>query len=77
MTAIPIGLKNRNLAEDIETLLPVKFCLILFHTFKGEVENVSANQMPGRPFFSDRPKKYKLGRGRWDRAFCQVSLNSI
>ena len=28
-------------------------------------------------FFSDRPKKHKLGRGRWDRAFCQVSLNSI
>ena len=51
MTAIPIGLKNRNLAEDIEILLPVKYRWILFRIFKGEVDNVSANQMPGRPFF--------------------------
>ena len=33
---------------------------------------------PGRPScFSDRPKKHKLGRGRWDLSSCQVSLNSI
>ena len=33
---------------------------------------------PGRPsFFSDRPEKHKLGRGRWDLASCQVSLNSV
>ena len=49
-----------------------------FSGFIGEVENVSANQRPGRPFcFSDRPKKHKLGRGHWDLASRQVSLNSV
>ena len=39
---------------------------------------MSANQRPGQPyFFSDRPEKHKLGRGHWDLASCQVSLNSI
>ena len=74
----PIGLKNTNLVEDVEILLPVKFRWILFSGFRGEVENVSANQRPGRPScFSDRPEKHKLGRGRWDLASCQVSLNSL
>ena len=27
--------------------------------------------------FTDRPEKHKLGRGRWDLASCQVSLNSV
>ena len=71
----PIGLKNINLVEDVEFLLPVKFLWIPFSGFWGEVENVSANQRPGRPScFSDRPEKHKLGRGRWDLASCQVSL---
>ena len=71
-----IGLKNTNLVEDFEILLPVKFRWIPFSGFRWEVENVSANQRPGRPScFSDRPKKHKLGRGRWDLASCQVSLN--
>ena len=70
--------KNTNLVEDIEILLPVKFHWIPFSGFWAEVKNVSANQRPGRPScFSDRPKKYKLGRGRWDLASCQVSLNSV
>ena len=71
--------KNTNLVEDIEILLPVKFRLIRFSGFREEVENVSANQRPGRPScFSDRQKKKnKLGRGRWDLASCQVSLNSL
>ena len=74
----PIGPKNTNLVEDVEILLPIKFCWIPFNGFRGEVENVSANQRPGRPScFSDRPEKHKLGRGRWDLASCQVSLNSI
>ena len=78
MTAIRIGPKNTNLAEDIKILLPVKFRWILFSGFKRGVENGSANQRPGRPScFSDRPEKYKLGRGRWDLASCQVSLNSV
>ena len=74
----PIVRKNTNLVEGIEILLPVKFRWILFRDFREEVENVSANQRPGRPScFSDRPEKHKLGRGRWDLASCQVSLNSI
>ena len=53
----PIGPKNTKLVEDIKILLPVKFRWILFSGFRGEVENVSANQRPGRPScFSDRPK---------------------
>ena len=74
----PIGQKNTNLVEDLEILLPVKFRWIPFSGFRGEVENVSANQRPGWPScFSDRPEKHKLGRGRWDLASCQVSLNSV
>ena len=73
-----ISLKNTDLVEDVEILLPVKFRWILFSDFREEVENVSANQRPGRPScFSDQPEKHKLGRGRWDLASCQVSLNSI
>ena len=61
----PIGPKNTNLVEDVEILLPIKFRRILFSGFRGEVENVSANQRPGRPScFSDRPEKHKLGIGR-------------
>ena len=78
LVVFPIGLKNTNLVEDIEILFPVKCRWILFSGFRGEVENVSANQRPGRPScFSDWPEKHKLGRGHWDLASCQVSLNSI
>ena len=60
----PISLKYTNLVEDIEILLPVKFCWILFSSFRGEVENVSANQRPERPScFSDQPKKDNFGKG--------------
>ena len=73
-----IGPKNTNLVEGIEILLPVKFCWIPLSGYRGEVENVSANQRPGRPScFSDRPEKHKLGRGCWDLASCQVLLNSV
>ena len=64
-----IGPKNTNSEEDVEILLPVKFHWIPFSGFRGEVENVSANQRPGRPsFFTDRPEKHNLGRGCWDLA---------
>ena len=44
------------MVEDVE---------ILLSGFRKAVENVSANQRPGRPScFSDRPEKHKLGRGR-------------
>ena len=70
--------KNTNLVEDIEILLPVKFRWIPFNSFRWKVENVSANQRPGwQSYFFDRPEKHKLGRGHWDLASCQVSLNSI
>ena len=70
--------KNTNLVEDVKILLPVKFRWIPFSGFIGEVKNVSANQRPGRPYcFLDQPKKHKLGKGRWELAFCQVSLNSV
>ena len=73
-----IGPKNTHMVEDVEFLLPVKFHWIPLSGFSGEVKNVSANQRPGRPScFSDRPEKHNLGRGRWDLASCQVSLNSI
>ena len=73
-----IGPKNSNLVEDVEILLPVKFRWIPFSGFRGEVENVSANQRPGRPScFSDRPEKHKPGRGGWDLASCKVWLNSV
>ena len=53
--------KNKNLVDDVDILLPVKFRWILFSGLR-EVENVSPNQRPGRPScFSDRPKKHKLG----------------
>ena len=42
-----ISLKNKNLVEDVEILLPVNFFLIPFSGFREEVENVSANQRPG------------------------------
>ena len=61
----PIGPKNTNLVEGVKVLLPVKFRSIPLSGFIGEVENVSANQRPGRPScFSDRLDKHKLGRGR-------------
>ena len=74
----PIGPKNTNLVEDVEILLPVKFPWIPFSGFRGEVQNLSANQRQGwLSCFSDWPEKHKLGRGRWDLASYQVSLNSI
>ena len=33
-----------NLAEDVAILLSFKFCRLLFSSFKGKVQNVSANQ---------------------------------
>ena len=73
----PIEKKNTNLVEVIKILLPVKFCWIPLSGFR-EVENISANQRPGRSScFSDQSEKRKLGKGRWDLASCQVSLNSV
>ena len=74
----PIHLNNTNLVEGVEILLPVKFRWIPFSGFRWEVENVSANQRPGRPScLFDQLEKHKLGKGHWDLASCQVSLNSV
>ena len=73
-----IGPKNTNLIKDLKILLPVEFLPIRFSGLRGEVNNVSANQRPGRPsWFSDRPEKHKLGKAHWDLASCQVSLHSL
>ena len=74
-----IHLKNTNLVEGVEILLPIKFRWIPFSGFRGKVENVSANQRPGRPFcfFPIGLKKHKGGRRHWELASCQVSLNSV
>ena len=66
--------KNTNVAQDVVVLLPVKRRWILF----SDVENVWANQRPGRPScFSDLLKEQKLGRHCWYLASCQVFLNYI
>ena len=39
-----------NLVEDVEIWLPVKFRWIPFNGFRREVEIVSSNKRPGRPF---------------------------
>ena len=73
----PIGPKNTNLVQDVEILFLINI-RISFSGFRGEVENVSANQRPGRPFcFSGRPEKHKLGRGRWNLTSYQVSFNFV
>ena len=55
-----------------------RFRLLGYYIIKCHSECVSTNQRPGRPsYFSDWPEKHKLGRGRWDLASCQVSLNSV
>ena len=68
--------KNTNLVEDVEILLHLKFCWNPFSGFRGEVENVSANQRPGGHLvFPIGPKN--TNRGRWDLASHQVSLNPV
>ena len=50
---------KKKLVQDVEILLNVRFSWIPFSGIKGEVENVSANQGPGRPahFWISRKKK--------------------
>ena len=56
----PNNPKNTNLVEDVEILLPIKFCWIPFSGFR-EVKNVSANQRPWGPScFSNWPKNTNL-----------------
>ena len=77
----PIGPKNTNLEEDVQILLPVKFRWIPISGFRGEVKTVSSNQrsgVEGHHVFPINQEKYKLGgRGLWDLASVQVSLNYV
>ena len=76
--AFPISPPKTNLVVDNEILRPVKFRWILLSSLREEVENVSANHRPGRPFcFSNRLKQHKLCRGHWDLASCQVSITLL
>ena len=59
-----------------EVLLPVKLIKIPFSVWRGEVD-VLSNQRPEWQSFFRSAQKLKLGRGRWDLASCQVSLNSV
>ena len=53
--------EKHKLGRGLEIMLPVKFRKIPFGGFRGEVENVSANQRPGRPiFFPIGPKNTNL-----------------
>ena len=56
-----------NLVEDVEIFLPAKFRRIPFSGFRGEVDNVSANQRRVVIlFFRSIPK---IGTGCWDILF--------
>ena len=73
-----ISPKDASLVEDVEILLPVKFCWILFSGFRGKVE--MSQQIIGRGghfVFSVPTEKHKLGRRHWDLTSYQVSLNSV
>ena len=73
-----ISPKKHKLGRGHWDLASCQFYWNPFSGFREEVENVSANQRPGRPScFSDWPEKHKLGRRRWDLASCQVLLKSI
>ena len=52
-----IDLKHKNVVEEVDVLLSVKFRLILLRGFTEEVENISANLRPGGHFvFPITPK---------------------
>ena len=60
----PICTKNTNFVEVLEYYHPVTFGEILCSVFRGEVENVSANQSLWRPSWISNPhQKHKLCRG--------------
>ena len=81
--------EKQSFVENVEILLPFKFCWILLSGCRREIQNASANRpfcfsnrpdtdRPRRQFLlTDRQKKHKLGRGRCGVASFQVSLNSV
>ena len=74
----PIVPKSTNLVEDVEILLPIKFRWILFSGFKRKSRKcLSQSEARAAILFFRLAQKHKVGRGRWDLASCQVSLNSV
>ena len=73
---ILIGPKNTNWVEGVESFLTVQLHWISLSGFKGEVENVEANQPIEPSRISDKPQ-HKLGRGCWDLASWQILLDSF
>ena len=70
--------KHTKLGKDVEILLPVKFRQNSVHRFQKKSKKClsqSEARVAILVFWSTQ--KHKLGRGRWDFASCQVSLNSI
>ena len=58
-------MKNTNLIEGFEKLLPIKFPQNPFNGCGEEVEKCFNQSKPGRPsWISDQHEKHKLGRGR-------------
>ena len=52
----------------------IEFC----YAVANKKSKMSQPSEPGQSsWFSDRPEKYKLGRGRWDLSSSAVSLNSF
>ena len=71
-----ISPKNTTTIEDIEDLSPVKFRRIPFSGCRGEVENVSINQMPGwLSLFTEH--RVNRGRGHWVLASSFVEFQSV
>ena len=53
--------KQKNVTEDLEILLLLRFCWILFSSLRGEVKNVLASRRQGwQSCFSDRPNNINL-----------------
>ena len=71
-----ISPKNTNLVEDLEYLLPGMFLKNLLSGCRGKVKNVSTNQKPFRPSWTDRPEKIFV-RGWWILASCRLWSESI
>ena len=71
--------KNTTLVEEVEILLPVKFCKNSVQRFQRRSwKCLGQSEARAAIFFSpNQNKKHKLGRERWDLAYCQVLLNSV
>ena len=70
--------KNTNLIEDIEIVLPVNFLWIFQRLQRRSRKCLSQSEARAAILcFKIGLKWHKLGRGCWDIASCQFSLNSI